>query len=220
MQADGEEMTETPGKKPRLALAIATVFGVGYLPKAPGTWGSLVGVGVTVVSHPISWITILALLSSSGGFGIDVPMVNGRPAAWFCLLPPILIFMIVAVVGVWSSSRVCSHAGVSDPQYVVVDEVSGQGLTCLLGLIPFPLGSSVVNNPDFVGYGFLFAWRLLSWKFLILGFALFRVFDILKPWPIRRLEKLPGGWGIMADDWMAGIYAAILLRVALHFNLV
>ncbi|HTT32372.1 MAG TPA: phosphatidylglycerophosphatase A [Methylomirabilota bacterium] len=46
------------------------------------------------------------------------------------------------------------------------------------------------------------------------------MFDIWKPWPVSRLEKLPGGWGIMADDWMAGVYAAILLRVALHFNLV
>jgi len=45
------------------------------------------------------------------------------------------------------------------------------------------------------------------------------VFDIWKPWPIRRLEKLGGGWGIMADDWMAGLYAAILLRVALYFGL-
>lgn len=53
----------------------------------------------------------------------------------------------------------------------------------------------------------------------VLGFLLFRLFDIWKPFPIRRLEKLPGGWGIMADDWLAGIYAAILLRLALHFNL-
>ena len=51
------------------------------------------------------------------------------------------------------------------------------------------------------------------------GFILFRLFDIWKPFPIRHLEKLPGGWGIMADDWLAGIYAAILLRLALHFNL-
>jgi phosphatidylglycerophosphatase A len=60
---------------------------------------------------------------------------------------------------------------------------------------------------------------LLNWKYLLLGFLLFRLFDIWKPFPVRRLEKLPRGWGIMADDWMAGIYAAILLRVALHFGL-
>jgi phosphatidylglycerophosphatase A len=59
----------------------------------------------------------------------------------------------------------------------------------------------------------------LKWTVLLAGFLLFRLFDIWKPFPIRRLEKLPGGWGIMADDWLAGIYAAILLRLALHFNL-
>jgi phosphatidylglycerophosphatase A len=48
--------------------------------------------------------------------------------------------------------------------------------------------------------------------------VLFRIFDIAKPFPCRRLENLPGGWGIMADDWMAGVYAAICLRLALHFH--
>jgi phosphatidylglycerophosphatase A len=72
---------------------------------------------------------------------------------------------------------------------------------------------------DFSVFAIFFALSLVNWKYLLLGFILFRVFDIWKPWPIRRLEKLPGGWGIMADDWMAGIYAAILLRVALHFDL-
>ena len=75
-------------------------------------------------------------------------------------------------------------------------------------------------RPDLSIYGLFFALSLVNWKYLLLGFILFRVFDIWKPFPIRRLEKLPGGWGIMADDWMAGIYAAILLRLALHFNLV
>jgi phosphatidylglycerophosphatase A len=58
----------------------------------------------------------------------------------------------------------------------------------------------------------------LNWKSSLLGFILFRAFDIWKPFPARQLEHLPGGWGIMADDWMAGIYAAIVLRVALHFR--
>ena len=55
--------------------------------------------------------------------------------------------------------------------------------------------------------------------FFLAGFLLFRLFDIWKPFPVRNLEKLPGGWGIMADDWLAGVYAAILLKVALHFSL-
>jgi len=59
---------------------------------------------------------------------------------------------------------------------------------------------------------------ILNWKFLLAAFLLFRLFDIAKPFPCRRFEKLPGGWGIMADDWMAGVYAAICLRLALHFH--
>ena len=59
---------------------------------------------------------------------------------------------------------------------------------------------------------------ILNWKFLLAGLLLFRLFDISKPFPCRRLETLPGGWGIMADDWMAGVYAAICLRLALHFH--
>jgi len=49
--------------------------------------------------------------------------------------------------------------------------------------------------------------------------VLFRIFDIAKPFPCRRLERLPGGWGVLADDWMAGVYAAICMRLALHFDL-
>ena len=78
-----------------------------------------------------------------------------------------------------------------DPQFVVIDEVSGQMLTYL----PLPLAP-------------------LNWKYLLLGFILFRVFDIWKPFPARQAESLPGGWGIMADDWIAGIYAALGLWIA------
>jgi phosphatidylglycerophosphatase A len=123
----------------------------------------------------------------------------------------------VGLLGVWSASRVAVYARGKDPEHIVIDEVSGQQLTLWLGLMPLFLPSTVVRNPDFVGRTFLFVNNLLNWKFLLLGFILFRVFDIWKPFPIRRLEKLPRGWGIMADDWMAGIYAAILLRVAVHF---
>ena len=59
-----------------------------------------------------------------------------------------------------------------------------------------------------------YSYGLPNWKYLLLGFILFRVFDIWKPWPVRQAEKLPGGWGIMADDWVAGIYAALGLWLA------
>jgi len=134
----------------------------------------------------------------------------------FCTLV-ILVFLVA--VGVWSSSRVAAYSGIKDPQYVVIDEVAGQHLTLILPLIPIAL-PRLMEHFDFSTYAIFAALSLVNWKYLLMGFILFRVFDIWKPFPVRQLEKLPGGWGIMADDWMAGIYAAILLRVALHFNLV
>jgi phosphatidylglycerophosphatase A len=206
-------------KKPRLALAIATAFGVGYIPKAPGTFGSLVGIIVAILTHPVSLIMIIGLLFFQGGLGIDLPMFRGHSAPVLLLVPSLVALAIVGLLGLWSSSRVVDHAGVKDPQYVVIDEVSGMQLTLMLAIVPFGLPTNLLPADEASVFGLYSALSLLNWKYLLLGFILFRVFDIWKPWPIRRLEKLPGGWGIMADDWMAGIYAAILLRVALHFGL-
>jgi phosphatidylglycerophosphatase A len=206
-------------KKPRLALAIATAFGVGYIPKAPGTFGSLVGIIVAILTHPVSLIMIIGLLFFQGGLGIDLPMFRGHSAPVLLLVPSLVALAIVGLLGLWSSSRVVDYAGVKDPQYVVIDEVSGMQLTLILAIVPFGLPTNLLPADEASVFGLYSALSLLNWKYLLLGFILFRVFDIWKPWPIRRLEKLPGGWGIMADDWMAGIYAAILLRVALHFGL-
>jgi phosphatidylglycerophosphatase A len=214
---------ETARKKPRFALAIATALGVGYIPKAPGTFGSLVGIAVAILTHPISLFVVVSLLLSRsrfGGLGLDLPTFNGHPVPVLILVPSILSFAIVALVGVWSSSRVSEFAGVDDPQYVVIDEVSGMHLTLMLGIMPLALPTRLIPGDEASVFALYSAFSLLNWKYLLLGFILFRVFDIWKPWPIRRLEKLPRGWGIMVDDWMAGVYAAILLRVALHFNLV
>jgi phosphatidylglycerophosphatase A len=209
-------------KKPRLAYAIATVLGVGYLKPGPGTWGSLVGIVVAILFSPfcllfltsvfmILWHAVMGRLHDF----ISAEAVSGR----LLTIPSLVVFLVIALFGVWSSSRVASFANVKDPQFVVIDEVSGQHLTLLLGLVPFWLPASVSHNPDFVGYGFLFMQALMNWRYLLAAFILFRLFDIWKPFPIRRLENLPGGWGIMADDWLAAVYAAILLRLALHFNL-
>jgi len=174
------------GKKPRLALALATALGAGYLPKAPGTFGSLVGL-------------LLAWGSSFLG--------------WF---PSVLLFFSLAAVGVWTAWRVAACAGTKDPQHVVIDEVSGQHLTCLLGFAP--ASSTMAAAPSFIGLAFS-AIRLPSWKYFLLGFILFRVFDIWKPFPVRQAERLPGGWGIMTDDWVAAIYAALGLWMARYLGL-
>ena len=89
-------------------------------------------------------------------------------------------------LGVWAASRAERFFGRVDPGHVVIDEVTGQMLTFL-------------SAPD------------ASWKWLLAGFLLFLVFDIVKPFPARRAERLPGGWGIMTDDVVAGAYAMTAL---------
>ena len=222
-------LPETPRKKPRLAYAIATALGVGYAPKAPGTFGSLVGVGTAFLCaifflHPQRVSQLFSLHPLTDAMLEDrhflVPGADIHDAALalpiFCTL---LLLIFLAAVGVWSASQVAAYSGTKDPQYVVIDEVAGQHLTLLLPLVPIAL-PRLTEHFDFSIYAIFSALSLVNWKYLLLGFILFRVFDIWKPFPVRQLEKLPRGWGIMADDWMAGVYAAILLRVALHFNLV
>jgi len=212
---------EAARSKPRLAFAFATVFGVGYIPKAPGTFGSLAGIIVAIVTHPISLLSFLAVVVlRSEGVGIDVPILNGHRAPYVLLVPPLITVVVVAWLGLWSASRVARYASTKDPQYVVIDEVSGMHLTLVLAIMPLGLPTQFLAGDQASVFALYSALSLLNWKYLLMGLILFRAFDTWKPWPIRRLEKLPGGWGIMADDWMAGIYAAILLRVALHFSLV
>lgn len=203
--------------KPKFAYAIATALGVGNIPRAPGTFGAVVGLVVAILTHPISFITVLGgVVSRGGGAGLDLP---APPAAWLLLVPPIIAVLLVAATGVWSSTRVSGFSGVKDPQFVVIDEVSGMHLTLVLGIMPFWTPAHFMSGNDASIFALYSAFSLLNWKYLLLGFILFRIFDIWKPFPVRQLEKWPRGWGIMADDWMAGVYAAILLQVALHFGL-
>jgi phosphatidylglycerophosphatase A len=208
-----------PPKKPRLALALATALGVGYAPKAPGTFGSLVGIVVAVFTHPVSLIMLVlpVFFHDTGiGVGIDVPMLRGHNAAWLLLIPSLIALAVVGWIGVWSSSLVAAYANLKDPQYVVIDEVSGMHLTLVLAIMPLGMPTQLIPAENATAFALYSALSLLNWRYLLAGFVLFRLFDIWKPYPIRRLEKLPGGWGIMADDWMAGVYAAIVLRVALY----
>ena len=121
---------------------------------------------------------------------------------------------MIAAIGVWSATRAAQFWREKDPQRVVIDEVSGQHLTLLLGLtIPVWWKPTETVSYDYM-LGLLSFHSVLNWKYLLLGLILFRVFDIWKPFPARQAESLPGGWGIMADDWVAGVYAAIGLWIA------
>jgi phosphatidylglycerophosphatase A len=205
-----------PAAKPRFAYAIATVLGTGYLKPGPGTWGSLVGLLIAVISHPFTWFYVLIAVLGVG-LGIDLPLQAGRLGIAVVLIPSIAVWLFLALLGVKTSRQVAEFSGVKDPQYVVIDEVSGVHLALILGLAP--VTPMVLLRPEDAAVFALYSgMSILNWKFLLAGFLLFRLFDIAKPFPCRQLEKLPGGWGIMADDWMAGVYAAICLRLALHFH--
>jgi phosphatidylglycerophosphatase A len=204
--------TPSSASKPRFAYAMATVLGTGYLKPGPGTWGSVVGLLIAVVSHPFTWFYILNQI-----LGVDVNFRSGAVGTAVALIPSIAVWLFLALLGVKTSRQVADFAGVKDPQFVVIDEVSGVQLALILSLAP--VAPIVFLRPeDAAAFALYTGMSILNWKFLLAGFLLFRLFDIAKPFPCRRLEKLPGGWGIMADDWMAGVYAAICLRLALHFH--
>jgi phosphatidylglycerophosphatase A len=144
------------------ASLLATWFGAGLLPWAPGTWGSLAAL-------PFAWA--IAAVFGAGGL----------------LAAAALIFLL----GWWAAARIGRASRIKDHGAIVIDEVAGQWLT----LVVAPL--------DPIAY--------------LLGFLLFRLFDIAKPWPASWADrKLPGGFGVMADDVIAGLYAAIALCLLLR----
>jgi len=158
---------ERPGGVTSVAFALATWFGAGYSPAAPGTAGSLAALAIGIVLHEYA------------GF-----------APWHFALLAAALF----VPATWAASVTARVKKLKDPQIVVVDEVLGQWIT-LAGA------------------------HTLNWKSYLAALALFRLFDIWKPVPVRQLERLPGGLGINADDVMAGIYGALVLFTAGWFNL-
>ncbi len=210
MSATTDRASPLAGKKPRLALFLATGFGLGYLPLAPGTWGSLGGLALLLGLAAPFLDSFGLIFSPLWRWLPTLQQINADVVLYFEILATVL----VAVLGVWASERAAKFLGSSDPHQVVVDEISGMGITLVVGLGAGIYPIHELRNPDFVGFGWLFLTRLLNWKYLLLGFILFRVFDIWKPFPVRQAEHLPGGWGIMADDWVAAIYAALGLWLA------
>lgn len=106
----------------------------------------------------------------------------------------LLLAAALLPVAVWSATVTARALKLKDPQIVVIDEVLGQWVAFA--------GAAALNPVSYIA-----------------AFALFRLFDIWKPWPVRRLESLPEGWGINADDLMAGAYGALVLFAAGWFNL-
>jgi phosphatidylglycerophosphatase A len=200
--------------KPKFALFVATAAGLGYLPKAPGTFGSLGGLVLAVAPTWVAFATAAAILAlrgdpENGSIGFHWTYTTFDPV----LLIQICLTIIVAAGGVWSATRAARYWTQEDPQRVVIDEVSGQHITLLLGCtLPALFHPQAQQTSATLGW---MSWHSpLNWKYLLVGFILFRLFDIWKPFPARQAEALPSGLGIMADDWVAGLYAGIGLWLA------
>ena len=144
-----------------LPYALATFFGCGYSPIAPGTVGSLAAILIALALHSRATLLLLSAL----------------------LLVP----------AIWSAGKVAQRELRKDPQIVVIDEVLGQWITLA--------GTATLN-----------------WKSFLAAFLLFRLLDIWKPPPVRQLEALSGGFGIVADDVMAGLYGALAIFVLDRFR--
>jgi phosphatidylglycerophosphatase A len=141
----------------RLALIIATCAGIGRIPFAPGTFGSIPGILLAVALH------------------------------WYgCVWLEIAVIAAVFAVGVWAATQAERAFALIDPGPVVIDEVLGMLVT--VAFIPVSVTGALI------------------------GFFVFRVCDVVKPFPARRLEKLPGGYGVMGDDFMAGLWGLAIMH--------
>jgi len=105
----------------------------------------------------------------------------------------ILLAGLAIALGIPAATRVARASRLKDPQFVVIDETAGQLIT-------------LIGSP-------------LTWKSFLAGFILFRAFDIVKPFPVRQLEILPEGTGIVVDDVAAGLYGLAVMQLLLHFGL-
>jgi phosphatidylglycerophosphatase A len=141
----------------RVGLFIATCGYLGYVPVAPGTFGSAAG------------LAVFFLIRSTGSMTVEVTAI-----------------LALFAIGIWSGTVAEHYFGGIDPAPVVMDEVVGMLMT--LAFLPVSVTGAFV------------------------GFLVFRVLDVIKPWPSARFERLPGGLGVMADDGMAAIYGNLVMQ--------
>lgn len=151
------------------ASRLATCFGIGWSPAAPGTVASAIAVPLGAAVALAGW-PVLVVASA-----------------------------LVTLIGIWACGAHVKKTGDKDPSECVIDEVAGQWIA----LIPVAI--------DATGF---------AWRPLLMGFFLFRLFDILKPWPLTRLERLPGGFGVMMDDIGAGLIGGLILYAFLYIRLI
>jgi phosphatidylglycerophosphatase A len=162
----------------RPSLAAITLWGLGHIRPAPGTWGSL---------PPVFAAAVIAAL----GF---TPATTSWLITVFAAVALVVFTLVCAVQGDAAEAR----WGRKDPSEAVADETAGQCVPLLF------LPAFVFSSPGMTVFTLAYA------------FLAFRVFDILKPWPARQVQTVPGGWGIVLDDLFAGLQAALLLQLIIR----
>ena len=135
-------------------------------------------------------------IATVGGVGLT-PVVPGTAGSLVALALLFLIpfrpwtlactALVIAGTGIWAAGRKEARLGEHDPRSIVIDEVAG----CLIAAFALPQ----------------------TWKLLLAAFIGFRLLDVIKPYPVRQLQALPGGWGIVVDDLAAGAYTALVLHL-------
>ena len=189
-----EELKEKYGKKrvPHewrktdwFTTLVVTFFGSGMSPKAPGTMGSL---AAAIVAYP------MAIFFQSHLGQDEVLYIGGTNFGIFISLTFLAAALFVFFAAIPFVKKAMKDTGTEDPGWIVIDEVCG--IFMALAFVPCEV---IIHSP---------------W-ILALAFGLFRFFDILKPLGIHKMEKLPGAWGVMADDLLGGIYAGIILSITL-----
>ena len=164
---------------------VVTFFGSGMSPKAPGTMGSL---AAAIVAYP------MAIFFQSHLGQDEVLYIGGTNFGIFISLTFLAAALFVFFAAIPFVEKAMKDTGTEDPGWIVIDEVCG--IFMALAFVPCEV---IIHSP---------------W-ILALAFGLFRFFDILKPLGIHKMEKLPGAWGVMADDLLGGIYAGIILSITL-----
>ncbi len=169
----------------RWAWWLATCFGLGYIEPGPGTWTSL---AAALVWFPIARLT---------------PQFTWQ--AFSIGTATLVAALLVTFVGIPASTTVARESGRKDPGFVTIDELAGQWFA--LAVLPYAMfvANELHHRPVWSH------WTRDLTLYTVAGFALFRLFDIWKPFPVRKLEQLPGGTGIMVDDLAAGVLACFCL---------
>ena len=177
----------------KLSTIIATGFGIGFIKKAPGTFGS-------ILAFPLYFLFTYLLIVVKGGVAslASLDLINSM----------LVLITLLFFIGIWASECYCNENKKYDPKEIVIDEVVGQMLNIALVMLFLPyIGEAVISK--FKDYG-IDALKLVIIN-LFASFVLFRLFDITKPWPIKTIEaSYKNGFGVMIDDICAAVLRCIM----------